>query len=209
MAGQPTGSTPRPAHMRVAIVAANTFQYDARQLRSADALTSDGHTVTLIGFAGDGLPTHERLAGGIELRRIAIDRSIASAFRPLPPAGRRLIVRLLGIDPGATSLPAIRPVGWIGCAPRSAGSPRSQPTRGGSARGVRQWSRPCLTPTYSPARPSSRSRSSAKRHAAPVAGSSTTSPISTRKPRGSPGCRAGSALSSAVGSDAGCGRQPG
>ncbi|HEX2755889.1 MAG TPA: hypothetical protein VHM48_10520, partial [Candidatus Limnocylindrales bacterium] len=97
--------------MKVAIVAANTFQYDARQLRSAAALTSDGHTVTLVGLAGPGLPTRERLDGGIELRRVAVDGTIASAFRPLPPAGRRAVARLLGIDPTATALPPGRPRG--------------------------------------------------------------------------------------------------
>jgi glycosyltransferase involved in cell wall biosynthesis len=97
--------------MKVAFVAANTFQYDARQLRTATALAADGHTVTLVGLAGDGLPARERLESGIELRRIALDRTIASAFRPLPPAGRRIVARLLGIDPAAAALPATRAVG--------------------------------------------------------------------------------------------------
>ncbi len=97
--------------MKVAIVAANTFEYDARQLRTAAALTSDGHAVTLVGLAGPGLPASERLDGGIELRRVAVDRTIASAFRPLPAAGRRAVARLLGIDPVATALPPTRPAG--------------------------------------------------------------------------------------------------
>ena len=97
--------------MKVAIVAANTFQYDARQLRSAAALASDGHTVTLVGLAGPGLPPREQLEGGIELRRVGVDGTIASAFRPLPPAGRRAVARLLGIDPAATALPPTRPAG--------------------------------------------------------------------------------------------------
>ena len=97
--------------MKVAIVAANTFQYDARQLRTAAALTGDGHAVTLVGLAGPGLPASERLEGGIELRRVAVDGTIASAFRPLPPAARRVVARLLGIDPAATALPPTRPTG--------------------------------------------------------------------------------------------------
>ena len=97
--------------MKVAIVAANTFQYDARQLRTASALASDGHAVTLVGLAGPGLPASERLDGGIELRRVVVDPTIASAFRPLPAAGRRVVARLLGIEPGATALPPGRPRG--------------------------------------------------------------------------------------------------
>ena len=97
--------------MKVAIVAANTFQYDARQLRTAAALTSDGHTVTLVGLAGPGLPASERLDHGVELRRVSVDGTIASAFRPLPIGARRAVARLLGIDPAATALPAARPAG--------------------------------------------------------------------------------------------------
>ncbi|MBA2373431.1 MAG: glycosyltransferase [Chloroflexi bacterium] len=98
--------------MRVAFVAANTFQYDARQLRAAAALAADGHEVTLVGLAAPGLPDHERLDGGIKLRRVVVDATIASAFRPLPPLVRRACTRLLGIDPGATALPAAPPTGW-------------------------------------------------------------------------------------------------
>jgi glycosyltransferase involved in cell wall biosynthesis len=97
--------------VKVAIVAANTFQYDARQLRTAAALTSDGHAVTLVGMAGPGLPEREVLDGGIELRRVAVDGTIASAFGPLPLAGRRALARLLGIDPVATALPPSRATG--------------------------------------------------------------------------------------------------
>jgi glycosyltransferase involved in cell wall biosynthesis len=97
--------------VKVAIVAANTFEYDARQLRTAAALTSDGHSVTLIGLAGPGLPAREQLDGGIELRRVTIDGTIASAFRPLPTPARRALARLLGIDPEASALPPSRPTG--------------------------------------------------------------------------------------------------
>lgn len=97
--------------MKVAFVAANTFQYDARQLRSAATLAGDGHQVTLVGLAGPDLPDREAIEGGIELRRVAFDGTIASAFRPLPPIVRRGLARLLGIGPGATSLPPGRPKG--------------------------------------------------------------------------------------------------
>jgi glycosyltransferase involved in cell wall biosynthesis len=91
--------------MKVTIVAANTFQYDARQLRSAGALASDGHEVTLVGFAAPGLPVAGDVGPGIALRRISVDLTIASALHPLPRWLRRVACRLLGIDPDATSLP--------------------------------------------------------------------------------------------------------
>lgn len=97
--------------MKVVIVAANTFEYDARQLRTAKALASDGHDVSLVGFAAPGLPDHERLDGGIDLRRVTVDRTIASAFRPLPMRARRWTSRLLGIDPDAIVLSPVRPAG--------------------------------------------------------------------------------------------------
>ncbi|HET7473051.1 MAG TPA: glycosyltransferase [Candidatus Limnocylindrales bacterium] len=97
--------------MKVAFVAANTFQYDARQIRSATALAGDGHEVVLVGLAGPGLPARDSLEGGIELRRVAVDGTIASAFRPLPRSVRRLVARVLGIDPDASQLPPTRPSG--------------------------------------------------------------------------------------------------
>ena len=101
---------PRGA-VNVTIVAANTFQYDARQLRTAMALAGDGHRVTLVGFAAEGLPSDETLDGGVVLRRIRLDRTIAAAFRPLPGPVRRLIARLLGVPPDATVLPPDAPRG--------------------------------------------------------------------------------------------------
>lgn len=97
--------------MKVVIVAANTFEYDARQLRTARALAADGHAVSLVGFAAPGLPDHERLEGGIDLRRVTIDRTIASAFRPLPRPARGVIARLIGIDPDAIVLLPTRATG--------------------------------------------------------------------------------------------------
>ena len=106
-------ATLRPAgeRVKVTIVAANTFQYDARQLRTARALAGDGHQVTLVGFAATGLPARETLDGGIVLLRVPVDLTIASAFRPLPGAARRGLARLLGIPPTATSLPPVTPHG--------------------------------------------------------------------------------------------------
>ncbi|HEX5827553.1 MAG TPA: glycosyltransferase [Candidatus Limnocylindrales bacterium] len=97
--------------MKVAFVAANTFQYDARQMRAASAVAGDGHEVVLVGLAGPGLPPHELLDGGLELRRVVVDGTIASAFRPLPSIVRVALARALGFDPAATQLPPARAVG--------------------------------------------------------------------------------------------------
>ena len=91
--------------MRVTIVAANTFEHDARQLRTADALAGDGHAVLCVGYAQPGLPREEELPSGAYIHRVDIDRTIASVFRPLPGPVRRALCRLLGIDPAWTALP--------------------------------------------------------------------------------------------------------
>jgi len=97
--------------LRVAIVAANTFEYDSRLLRTASALVGAGHTVTILGLAGPGLPEREQLPSGAALRRLPLDRRVTSAFRPLPQRARRLLARVLGFDPEATQLPPGRPHG--------------------------------------------------------------------------------------------------
>ena len=97
--------------MRVTIVAANTFEHDARQLRTADALAGDGHTVLCIGYAEPGLPLDEDLPSGAHIRRVAIDRTIASAFRPLPGPIRHGLCRALGLDPAWIALPPVRSSG--------------------------------------------------------------------------------------------------
>ena len=102
----------RSPFVDVTIVAANTFTFDARQQRTAAALAGDGHAVTLVGFAAPGLPAEERLEGGITLRRVAVDGTIASVFRPLPGPLRRGLCRLLGIATGATALPPDAPRGF-------------------------------------------------------------------------------------------------
>ena len=100
-------SPPAPqTSLRVAIVAANTFEHDSRLLRAGQALAADGHRVTLIAFAAAGLPGAEVLPGGVEVRRVDVDRRVTSAFRPLPGLVRDGFARALGIDPRATALPA-------------------------------------------------------------------------------------------------------
>ncbi len=109
------GATERPAaspgSLRVAIVAANTFEHDSRLLRTGRALAADGHRVIVLAFADPALPARERLDERLEVRRLDVDRRVTSAFRPLPARTRARIARLLGFDPDATALPATPPRG--------------------------------------------------------------------------------------------------
>ena len=86
-ATEPTGATapvaPAPRSLRIAIVAANTFEHDSRLLRTGRALAEDGHRVTLLAFASPGLPAHEQLGERLDLVRLDVDRRVTSAFRPL------------------------------------------------------------------------------------------------------------------------------
>ena len=91
--------------LRVCFVTANTFEYDSRTLRAAQALAGDGHTVTVVALAGAGLPAAEALEGGIRVVRPPLDRRIASAFRPLPARLRGLLARALGFEAEAIALP--------------------------------------------------------------------------------------------------------
>ena len=91
--------------LRVAIVAANTAEFDSRLLRTASALAAAGHVVTVVGLAAEGLAEREELPGGVILVRVALDRSIGLAFAPLPAAARRALARALGFDAAALHLP--------------------------------------------------------------------------------------------------------
>jgi glycosyltransferase involved in cell wall biosynthesis len=97
--------------MRVTIVAANTFEFDSRFLRTATTLAREGHAVTILGWSGPGLPRHEVLAAGVELVRLDIDRRISSALRPLPAGARARLARLVGLDPEVAVLPPEEPRG--------------------------------------------------------------------------------------------------
>ncbi len=104
-------SEARPA-LRVAIVAANTFEHDSRLLRTARALAGDGHDVTVLAFEAPGLPARESLGDRIELRRLLVDRRVVSVFRPLPEPVRARLAGLLGFEPAAMSLPPSSPRGF-------------------------------------------------------------------------------------------------
>lgn len=94
--------------LRVTIVAANPFLFDSRFLRTAESLAAEGHRVTVVAWAGPGLPRREVLAPGVTLVRLAWPHPISSALRPLAPRHRAVVCRLLGLDPTATVLPPDR-----------------------------------------------------------------------------------------------------
>lgn len=100
--------------MRIAIVCANTVEFDSRLRRTAAALADDGHRVTLVGFAAPHLPDHEPLFGrsDVDIVRVHVDRRIATAFRPLPEPARAAVARLFRIDPQVTVLPPVAARGW-------------------------------------------------------------------------------------------------
>ncbi len=100
-----TDAGPRPGRLRVAIVAANTFQYESRLLKTARTLADDGHAVTVVALAGPGLAAAETLGERVELRRMSLDRQIASGLRPLPAVLRGGVLRLAGLAAAAEALP--------------------------------------------------------------------------------------------------------
>lgn len=101
-----TAAGPVPGRLRVAIVAANTFEYESRLLKTALTLAEDGHAVTVVAFAGPGLPAATTLAERVELRRVVLDRRIVSGLTPLPALLRSAIVRAAGLAPDADALPS-------------------------------------------------------------------------------------------------------
>ena len=107
-AGPGSAAGPVPGRLRVAIVAANTFEFESRLLKTALTLAGDGHAVTVVAFAGDGLPDAADLAERVHLRRIHLDRRIALGLRPLPGPVRAALLRLTGLGPDADALP-VRP----------------------------------------------------------------------------------------------------
>ena len=92
--------------LRVAIVSADTFEFEARPLRMARALAADGHSVHVLALPGDGLPTEEELDHRIRVTRLEVDRRITSALRPLPASARTVLARAIGLDPRWSILPA-------------------------------------------------------------------------------------------------------
>ena len=107
-----TSAGPLPGRLRIAIVAANTFEYESRLLKTAMTLAEDGHAVTVVAFAGPDLPVAETLAVRVELRRVALDRRIATGLWPLPALVRSAILRACGLDPLAEALPDRPAIGF-------------------------------------------------------------------------------------------------
>ncbi len=95
--------------LRVTIIAANPFQFDSRFLRTAESLAEDGHAVTVAAWSGYGLPSDEQLAPAVRLLRLDVSRPISDALKPLPRSLRRVVSRLLGLDPDIATLPPTTP----------------------------------------------------------------------------------------------------
>lgn len=85
-----------------AFVTANTFEFDSRHRRAADALAEDGWAVVVVAMAAPHLPAEEILASGVVVRRPPIERRLLLA---LPRALREPAGRLLGLEAGAERLP--------------------------------------------------------------------------------------------------------
>ncbi len=86
----------------VAFVTANTFEFDSRHRRAAEALAADGWSVVVVAMAAPHLPAEETLGPGLVVRRPAVDRAVLSA---VPAAFRGLVGRVVGLDAGAERLP--------------------------------------------------------------------------------------------------------
>ena len=165
-AGPTAGAAAVTDALHVCFVTANTFEYDSRTLRAAQALAADGHRVTVValegpGLAGRGDPGRRHPSRPAQRS----DRRISSAFRPLPmrdptEPGSRCSASMLE----AIALPPRgRRLRSSGSADPSDGRSRSSPIAGGWGRGRRSRRRPRpRTPTSSAPRRSSRCRSSAR-----------------------------------------------
>jgi glycosyltransferase involved in cell wall biosynthesis len=93
----------------VAFVTANTFEFDSRHRRAAEALARDGWTVVVVAMPAPHLPAEEALPSGVVVRRPAIERRILAT---LPRPIRGIAGRLIALDPDAERPP-----------PRGTGSP--------------------------------------------------------------------------------------
>jgi glycosyltransferase involved in cell wall biosynthesis len=86
----------------VAFVTANTFEFDSRHRRAAEALARDGWTVVVVAMPASHLPAEEALPSGVVVRRPAVERRILAALpRPLRAIGGPL----LGVGRDAERLP--------------------------------------------------------------------------------------------------------
>jgi glycosyltransferase involved in cell wall biosynthesis len=86
----------------VAFVTANTFEFDSRHRRAAEALARDGWTVVVVAMPAPHLPVEEALPSGVVVRRPDVERRILAT---MPRPVRGIGGRLLGLDRDAERLP--------------------------------------------------------------------------------------------------------
>lgn len=86
----------------VAFVTANTFEFDSRHRRAAEALAADGWSVVVVAMAAPHLPAEETIAPGVVVRRPAVDRRVVIG---VPAAFRGPVARLLRLERDAERLP--------------------------------------------------------------------------------------------------------
>jgi len=89
-------------HGTVTFVTANTFEFDSRHRRAAEALAADGWRVVVVAMRAPHLPADEVPAVGITVRRPVLSRRILDG---LPGPLRRPLGRLVGLEAHAVTLP--------------------------------------------------------------------------------------------------------
>lgn len=87
----------------VALVTANTFEWDGRHRRAAATLARDGWSVVVVAMHAPHLPADELLPGGVVVRRPPLERRISAA---LPALVRWPAAGLLGLARDAEELPS-------------------------------------------------------------------------------------------------------
>lgn len=89
----------------VAFVTANTFEFDSRHRRAADALAVDGWDVTVVAYPAAHLAADETLPSGVSVRRPEVDRRIVAA---LPGGLGGAVASAVGVPRDAERLPPSR-----------------------------------------------------------------------------------------------------
>ena len=121
-----SGSPVDPTPQRAVLVLPSTAEFDSRTYRIASALSTRGHTVTVLARWKTGLPAKERHAAGYTIVRVPIEVIDGLPFPGAVRAVRDILRRLDGRRRGAAS--AARPAAVS--APRPAAADGGTPAPG-------------------------------------------------------------------------------